>query len=93
MAAIFQGPAIGGATLVGLGAIQNVLGNFVDPKLQGKYLQLSPLVSLFSTVFWGWVWGIPGAFIGVPMTAALVLLASEFPASQPISVMLGNDDR
>lgn len=92
VATIFQGPAIGAATLVGLGVIQNILGNFVDPKLQGKYLQLSPTVSLFSTVFWGWVWGIPGAFIGVPMTAAIVLLANEFKASRPISVMLGNQD-
>lgn len=92
VATLFQGPAIGAATLVGLAVIQTILGNFVDPKLQGKYLKLSPFVALFSIVFWGWVWGIPGAFIGVPMTAAIVLLANEFEASRPIAVMLGGTD-
>jgi AI-2 transport protein TqsA len=92
VATVFQGPAIGAAVLVGLAIIQTILGNFVDPKLQGKYLKLSPFVALFSIVFWGWVWGIPGAFIGVPMTAAIVLFANEFQASRPISIMLGDPD-
>jgi predicted PurR-regulated permease PerM len=92
VATIFQSPAIGAATLVGLAVIQTILGNFVDPKLQGKYLKLSPFVALLSIVFWGWVWGIPGAFIGVPMTAAIVLFANEFQSSRPISIMLGDTD-
>jgi AI-2 transport protein TqsA len=92
VATVFQGPTIGAAVLVGLAMIQTILGNFVDPKLQGKYLKLSPFVALFSIVFWGWVWGIPGAFIGVPMTAAVVLFANEFKASRPISIMLGDTD-
>lgn len=92
VATVFQGPAIGAATLIGLAVIQTILGNFVDPKLQGKYLKLSPFVALLSIVFWGWVWGIPGAFIGVPMTAAIVLLANEFAPSRPIAVMLGGTD-
>lgn len=92
VATLFQGPAIGAMTLLGLAVIQTILGNFVDPKLQGKYLKLSPFVALLSIVFWGWVWGIPGAFIGVPMTAAIVLLANEFEPSRPIAIMLGGPD-
>ncbi|MGF1459753.1 MAG: AI-2E family transporter [Leptolyngbyaceae cyanobacterium] len=92
VATLFQGPVTGIITLLGLGVIQTILGNFVDPKLQGKYLQLSPFISLLSIVFWGWVWGIPGAFIGVPMTAAIALLANEFKAGRPIAIMLGYVD-
>jgi predicted PurR-regulated permease PerM len=92
VATLFQGPAIGAATLAGLAVIQTILGNFVDPKLQGKYLKLSPFVALLSIVFWGWVWGIPGAFIGVPMTAAVMLFANEFKSSRPIAIMLGGSD-
>lgn len=92
VATLFQGPAIGAATLVGLAVMQTILGNFVDPKLQGKYLKLSPFVALLSIVFWGWVWGIPGAFIGVPMTAAVMLFANEFDSSRPIAIMLGGTD-
>ena len=92
VATLFQGPAIGAATLVGLAVLQIILGNFVDPKLQGKYLKLSPFVALLSIVFWGWVWGIPGAFIGVPMTTAIILLANEFGSTRPIAIMLGDTE-
>lgn len=89
VALLLQGPAKGLAVLIGLAVIQVILGNFVDPKLQGKYLELSPLVALLSVVFWGWVWGIPGAFLGVPMTTAIVLLTDEFRTTKPIAIMLG----
>ncbi|WP_071777265.1 AI-2E family transporter [Coleofasciculus chthonoplastes] len=64
LALIFQGIGRGVATLVGLAIIQVILGNFVDPRLQGRTLKLSPFVALLSIVFWGWVWGIPGALLG-----------------------------
>lgn len=92
-ALLFQGAGKGAATLIGLAVIQVVLGNFVDPKLQGKYLQLSPFVALLSIVFWGWVWGIPGAFIGVPMTTAIALLSREFHSTRAIAILLGSDPK
>ncbi len=90
VALLLQGPIKGLAVLAGLAIIQVVLGNFVDPQLQGKYLQLSPFVALLSVVFWGWVWGAPGAFLGVPITTAIILLTSEFRRTRPIAVMLGD---
>jgi predicted PurR-regulated permease PerM len=43
--------------------LQQVMGNFVEPRLMGKGLGLSPLVVLFSLFFWGWLWGIPGMIL------------------------------
>ncbi|MGP1385872.1 MAG: AI-2E family transporter [Thainema sp.] len=88
VALVFQGVGKGIATLVGLAVIQVVMGNFVDPRLQGKSLELSPFVALVSIVFWGWVWGIPGAILGVPMTIAIVLVCQEFKSTQGISILL-----
>lgn len=88
IALIFQGAGRGIATLIGLAVIQTIMGNFVDPKVQGKSLQLSPFVALFSIVFWGWVWGIPGAILGVPMTIAIVLLCQEFEATRGVAIVL-----
>lgn len=45
----------------------------MDPWVQWRFLSLSPLVLLFSITFWGWVWGLPGALISVPLTATLVI--------------------
>ncbi|MFP5503957.1 MAG: AI-2E family transporter [Candidatus Sericytochromatia bacterium] len=81
------------ATFVVLAAMQLTLGSFVDPKVQGRFVSLSPFMVLFSVVFWGWLWGIPGALIAVPMTVALVAAASEFPRARWIAELLTEADR
>ncbi|MEM7593100.1 MAG: AI-2E family transporter [Cyanobacteria bacterium P01_A01_bin.83] len=78
------------ATLIGLAAIQVIMGNFVDPKVQGKTLQLSPFVALFSISFWGWVWGIPGAILGVPMTISIILFCQEFKITKGVAILLSD---
>lgn len=80
------GAALGALGLVG--AVQLVVGNGIDPMVQGRYLQLSPLVVLTSVAFWGWVWGVPGAFLGVPITIGVVRLTSEFDRTRWVSVVL-----
>ncbi len=89
VAFLFNGVGRGTATLIGLAAIQVVMGNFIDPKVQGKSLQLSPSVALFSIAFWGWVWGIPGAILGVPMTISIILFSQEFKLTQGVAIVLG----
>ena len=51
-------------------------------------LKLSPLVVLLAVVFWGWVWGVAGAFIAVPLTIAIVLVCREFDSTRWIYVLL-----
>jgi predicted PurR-regulated permease PerM len=69
------------------------MGNTIDPLLQGKYLQLSPVVVLLSVVFWGYVWGIGGAFLSVPITVMLVLVTREFASARWIAVMLAGPEQ
>ena len=89
VAFLFNGVGRGVATLVGLTVIQVIMGNFVDPKVQGKSLQLSPFVALFSIAFWGWVWGILGAILGVPMTISIILFCQEFETTRGVAIVLG----
>lgn len=77
--------------LVLLSAAQFVIGNFLDPFLMGKSLNLSPFVILASLTIWGGLWGIPGAFLAVPITAVLVIVFSEFAATRPIAVMMSRN--
>ncbi len=88
----FSGVGTGLAVFAGLAVIQLLLGNFLDPALQGGALELSPVVVLLAVVFWGWLWGIGGAIIGVPLTVALVLLMQEFEATRPIALFLSEPD-
>ncbi|MFP4299171.1 MAG: AI-2E family transporter [Spirulinaceae cyanobacterium] len=78
----------GFAVFAGLSIMQLIMGNLVDPTLQGKSLKLSPFVALLSIIFWGWVWGIPGAFIGVPTTVAVVVFCDQFDATRPVALLL-----
>jgi predicted PurR-regulated permease PerM len=75
----------------GLAAIQIILGAYVDPKLQGRYLELSAFVVLLAITFWGWLWGIPGAFIAVPITAALVLASKHVDGAEWVARLLTRD--
>lgn len=64
---------IGFTALIGLTSIQLLIGNYIDPRLEGRILSLSPFVLFLSVIFWGWVWGIPGALMGIPLTAGIVI--------------------
>ena len=72
---------------VGIGIIQLVMGNYVDPKIEGRVLSLSPVVVLFALVFWGWLWGVSGAFISIPTTAALVIACESFQRTRWIATL------
>ena len=84
----FSGPLSALLVLLSLGLIQLLMGNVVDPELQGSALELSETVVLLSIVFWGWLWGIGGAFIAVPLTTAVVLMFDEFDDLRPIARFL-----
>jgi predicted PurR-regulated permease PerM len=78
------------ATLVVLLVIQMTMGNVIEPKLVGDSLTLSPVVILLSLVFFGWMWGIVGALMSVPIAAAIKIVCENIEALKPISILLGS---
>lgn len=71
-------------------SINLTLGSFLEPKVLGRELNLSPLVIIVSVVVWAGIWGVVGAFLAVPLTSAIqiVLLSSE--RTRPVAVLLGS---
>lgn len=57
--------------------IQVVIGSIIEPKLLGNGMDLHPVTIISSLVFWALVWGVPGAFLAVPITAALRIILSK----------------
>ncbi|MCF8261613.1 MAG: AI-2E family transporter [Melioribacteraceae bacterium] len=54
--------------------IQNILGSIVEPMLLGDKLGINPLVILLSLLIWGYIWGIVGMFLSVPLTAVIYII-------------------
>lgn len=67
---------------------QMVLGNIIDPKLQGVQLNISPLVILVSLALWGYVWGILGMFLAVPLTSVLQIICASSETMKPVAILL-----
>jgi AI-2 transport protein TqsA len=76
----------------GLIVMEQFMGNFLDPKLTGRTLNVSSLVVLLSVLLWGWIWGIAGALIAVPITVTLILVFANADALRPIAVLLSGED-
>lgn len=74
--------------LIILIVIQQALGNLVEPRIMGEGLGLSPLVILFSLISWGWLWGIPGMLLAVPITAVIKIVCSNIPSLEGFAVMM-----
>lgn len=78
------------AVAAGLFAIEQVMGNYVDPKIMGKQLSLSSLVVLVSVLVWTWIWGAVGAILATPLTALLADLCRAVPSLRPLALLLGD---
>ena len=72
---------------IGLNVLQFVVGSYIEPRVAGAAVSVSPFMVLFAVFFWGMLWGVAGAFIGVPILIALAQpSAPGIPATRPIAV-------
>ncbi|MCC5647859.1 AI-2E family transporter [Nostoc sp. CHAB 5824] len=77
--------------LFSLQAINFVINNLIVPRMQADRLNLDPIVILLSLGFWTWLWGLPGAFLAVPLTALVMAIATEQPSARWLAVILSKD--
>ena len=75
-----------------LQVIQMIGGSAIEPWLTGARLAVSPFMVLVAVFAGSFLWGIPGAFIGVPVLIAILVVCEEFPASQWAAALLSGRD-
>lgn len=80
---------IAGSLAVMVG-VNMVLGNVLEPKVQGDNLGLSPFVILVSMLAWSWLWGFAGLVLAVPMTVIVKIVCENVPMLEPASIILGS---
>lgn len=74
-------------------AIHAVESNLVSPWVVGRRLALSPVSVFLSVMFWGWLWGIAGALIAVPLLIGLRIVCRRTPRLRPFARFLDGDAR
>jgi predicted PurR-regulated permease PerM len=72
---------------VGLNLIQFVIGSYLEPLLIGTSLSISPFAVIFAVFFWSFMWGVPGAFIGVPILIAFIVYCSGEQSTRWIATL------
>ena len=70
-----------------------VAADFLIPKLVGSRLLLGPVAVTIGMLFWGWLWGIIGLLLAVPLTALVKLVADSRPSLIHLSNLLSDDPR
>ena len=91
MALADGGPTHALLVLLVVGALQVILGNVVDPRLEGRLMSISPFGVLLSIVFWGWLWGAVGALLAVPLTVAVVIASRHTPGGRGVATIVAGD--
>jgi predicted PurR-regulated permease PerM len=84
---------MGVTVFLGLNVIQFIVGSYLEPRLTGTALSISPFMVLFAVFFWSFLWGIAGAFIGVPILIAFATLCEQHPSSQWMAHLLSGGGR
>jgi predicted PurR-regulated permease PerM len=71
--------------------IQRVVDNFIEPRLTGQKLGLSPLLVLLSLAFWGWLWGVVGMILAVPLTVIGKIILENIRETKPLATLISNE--
>lgn len=69
--------------------VNMILGNIVEPKIQGRNLGLSPFVIIVSLSVWGWIWGFAGMVLAVPIMVVIKIICENIEILHPVSILLG----
>lgn len=69
----------------------NLSDNFISPIFLGKRLVLNPLIVFLAVMFWGWIWGVVGVLLAVPITMAFKIFCDHFKTLAPIGELLAGE--
>jgi predicted PurR-regulated permease PerM len=73
-------------------AINNLVGNYLEPKLMGKMLGLSAFVVFLSLILWGYIFGAVGMFLSVPLTMMIKIALDTTEKTRWLGILLGPEE-
>lgn len=70
--------------------VQVTIGNIITPKVMGDSMNLSPVIILLSLLFWGWLWGVAGALLSMPIAAMIKIVCDNVRQLNMVGVLMGS---
>jgi predicted PurR-regulated permease PerM len=70
-----------------------VVGNLIYPRMQADTQNIDPVTTIVALSLWTFLWGLPGAFLAVPMTLMLMMVFTQFESTKWIAAALSNDGK
>ena len=83
---LYMGLLIGGASF----AIHTVVGYLLTPWLTSRTNRMNPVAVFVGLLAWGWLWGLPGLLLGVPILVAVKAICDRIDDLKPVSELLGS---
>ncbi len=74
--------------LFALGILQFLMGNILEPRIMGYSLNLSPIMVILSLIFWGFIWGVAGMLLSVPILATIAICTERIDSLRFVSIFL-----
>jgi predicted PurR-regulated permease PerM len=91
MALVQLGIGEAGSTAIGFLAINMLFGNFIEPRLMGYGVGISPLIVFTGLVLWGWIFGPVGMLLSVPLTMTLKMALEADERSRWLAILIGSE--
>jgi AI-2 transport protein TqsA len=84
----FGSPSLAFWLILSMVILQFAMGNILEPKLMGRSLNLSPLMVILALIFWGYIWGIAGMILAVPILGTMTIIFENFESLKFLSVFI-----
>jgi predicted PurR-regulated permease PerM len=79
--------------LIALTTVQVIMGNIIEPKFMSKGVNLSPLIIIVSLLVWGYVWGIAGVILSVPIMSAFNIVCENISSLKPVNILISAEKK
>jgi predicted PurR-regulated permease PerM len=77
----------------GIQVVAFIIGNMIYPQMQADTQNIDPVTTLVALSLWTFLWGVPGAFLAVPMTLMLMMVFAQFDGTRWVAAALSNDGK
>ncbi len=78
--------------IVSISMVQVVFGAILEPIFMGKSFSINIIAVLVMLMFWGFLWGIPGLIMAIPITVFIKIILEQFPSTKVIASLLSGNE-